>query len=291
MALPNPSPGDSVAAAHIDSIRTHLEGGAGDTAPYKLRQSTGDFIVVLADNAGASELSIHDSDDVEVAHIDSNGVATFSSMALSTLDLPVSASPSQTADGRVVWDSDDDLLTIGDGSSRKTFYPNQPTWDHIDTQILTGTAASVSFASLSTNYRMFRLTCFAEMTADMNILLRLNNDSAGNYSYAEVTNTTAVATATAQTAILLNGTLNFNSGATDEALFEILITKQVAAQKAKTLSRMSGPNAGADNVGLCDTAGHWTNTADLISRIDVLTSTSTFMADSRFTLEGMRITT
>ena len=125
MALPNPSPGDSVAAAHIDSIRTHLEGGAGDTAPYKLRQSTGDFIVVLADNAGASELSVHDSDDVEVAHVDSNGAATFNSLTITNLDIPVSASPAQTADGRAVWDSDDDLLTIGDGSSRKTFYPGR----------------------------------------------------------------------------------------------------------------------------------------------------------------------
>ena len=123
MALPNPAAGDSVAAAHIDSIRTHLEGASGDTTPYKLRQSTGDFIVVLADNAGASELSIHDSDDVEVAHIDSNGAATFNTVAFTNLDIPVSASPSQTADGRVVWDSDDNLLTIGDGVSRQTFYP------------------------------------------------------------------------------------------------------------------------------------------------------------------------
>ena len=121
MALPNPAAGDSVAAAHIDSIRTHLEGGSGDTAPYKLRQSTGDFIVVLADNAGASELSIHDSDDVEVAHIDSNGNLTATTVTFTNLDIPTSASPSQTTEGRAVWDSDDDRLTIGDGSSRKLF--------------------------------------------------------------------------------------------------------------------------------------------------------------------------
>jgi len=33
--------------------------------------------------------------------------------------LPAVASPAQTADGSVVWDSDDNLLTVGDGSSRK----------------------------------------------------------------------------------------------------------------------------------------------------------------------------
>jgi hypothetical protein len=33
--------------------------------------------------------------------------------------LPAVASPAQTVDGSVVWDSDDNLLTVGDGSSRK----------------------------------------------------------------------------------------------------------------------------------------------------------------------------
>ena len=150
MALPNPAPGDSVAAAHIDSIRTHLEGGSGDTAPYKLRQSTGDFIVVLADNAGASELSIHDSDDVEVAHIDSNGNLTATTVTFTNLDIPVSASPSQTADGRVVWDSDDDKLTIGDSSSRKTFVDvtKQMVWVGGDSTERTTTATIA--ATLST---------------------------------------------------------------------------------------------------------------------------------------------
>ena len=150
MALPNPAPGDSVAAAHIDSIRTHLEGGSGDTAPYKLRQSSGDFIVVLADNAGASELSIHDSDDVEVAHIDSNGNLTATTVTFTNLDIPVSASPSQTADGRVVWDSDDDKLTIGDSSSRKTFVDvtKQMVWVGGDSTERTTTATIA--ATLST---------------------------------------------------------------------------------------------------------------------------------------------
>lgn len=35
------------------------------------------------------------------------------------LVLPASATPAQTTEGSVVWDSDDDLLTVGDGASRK----------------------------------------------------------------------------------------------------------------------------------------------------------------------------
>ena len=37
-----------------------------------------------------------------------------------TLILPTSTTPAQTAEGSVVWDSDDDVLTIGTGAARKT---------------------------------------------------------------------------------------------------------------------------------------------------------------------------
>ncbi len=38
-----------------------------------------------------------------------------------SLILPAATSPAQTAEGSVVWDSDDDVLTIGDGAARSTF--------------------------------------------------------------------------------------------------------------------------------------------------------------------------
>lgn len=52
--------------------------------------------------------------------------------------LPAVASPAQTADGSVVWDSDDNLLTVGDGSSRKVMV------DTTSTQTLAGKAISGS---------------------------------------------------------------------------------------------------------------------------------------------------
>jgi hypothetical protein len=45
--------------------------------------------------------------------------------------LPTAAVPAQTAEGSVVWDSNDDLLTVGDGAARKTMV------DTAGTQILT----------------------------------------------------------------------------------------------------------------------------------------------------------
>lgn len=44
-----------------------------------------------------------------------------------TVLLPAVASPSQTADGSVVWDSDDNVLTVGTGSARKTMVDTDST--------------------------------------------------------------------------------------------------------------------------------------------------------------------
>jgi hypothetical protein len=54
----------------------------------------------------------------------SSGASTFSgtlSAASGALVLPSSATPAQTAEGSVVWDTDNDLLTVGTGSARKTY--------------------------------------------------------------------------------------------------------------------------------------------------------------------------
>ena len=39
-----------------------------------------------------------------------------------TLNIPATAAPNQTADGQVVWDSDDNLITVGTGTTTKIFY-------------------------------------------------------------------------------------------------------------------------------------------------------------------------
>ena len=60
--------------------------------------------------------------------------------------LPAVASPAQTTDGSVVWDSDDNLLTVGDGSSRKVMV------DTTSTQTLTNktlTSPTVNTATIS----------------------------------------------------------------------------------------------------------------------------------------------
>lgn len=116
--------GDTAVANDLNQLIDLLEGAASLTEAFKLVSSSGEnFIIKLADAAGARKLVIQDSAGVEVASIDSDGGASFTNVTSSgSVILPTSTSPAQTTDGQVVWDSDDNLLTVGDGASRKTFY-------------------------------------------------------------------------------------------------------------------------------------------------------------------------
>lgn len=126
MALPNPSAGDSVAAAHIQSLKNHLEGAATYTAPYHFRQSSGSLVITLPDNAGATKVRVNDSDAVEVFSVDSNGnISQSGTFSPSSLVLPASASPSQTTDAQIIWDSDDDHITVGTGTATQKYFSNE----------------------------------------------------------------------------------------------------------------------------------------------------------------------
>jgi len=66
-----------------------------------------------------------------------------------SLLLPVATVPAQTADGAVVWDSNDDLLTVGTGAGRKTMV------DTDSTQTITG--KSIAASQLTGNIAVARL--------------------------------------------------------------------------------------------------------------------------------------
>ena len=61
--------------------------------------------------------------------------------------LPAATSPAQTAEGSIVWDSDSDLLTIGDGSGRKTFVDLTSTQSLSNKTLVTPTIASFTNAT------------------------------------------------------------------------------------------------------------------------------------------------
>lgn len=112
--------GGVINAADVNQYKSMLEGASGYTTTYLLTSTTGtNFIIKLGDAAGTNKLSIQDSAGVEQAYINSDGLVAGNNISFTSLQLPVSAAAAPTTDGQVVWDSDDDVLTVGTGSTTK----------------------------------------------------------------------------------------------------------------------------------------------------------------------------
>lgn len=109
-------------ATALNQYRLHLLGDASSTEAWLFRSSAGNnFIIVLSDNAGVRKVSFRDSDNNEVAYIDSNGGLSVTSMTITTFTFPTAASPTQTTEGQAAWDTDDNTIKVGDGATTKEF--------------------------------------------------------------------------------------------------------------------------------------------------------------------------
>lgn len=116
-------------------------GAAGDLGEgffFTVRASNG-AVMIDPDGGetinGAATLTIPNGSS---ALIITNGIVWYSAFLVTgdfsgvTLILPQTAVPAQTAEGSIVWDTNDDLLTVGDGVSRKVML------DTTATQTITG---------------------------------------------------------------------------------------------------------------------------------------------------------
>lgn len=202
--------------------------------------------------------------------------------------------PSVTQSDGVTWEISLATAEITTGGTIQTlvdtreFVPHGG-WEHLDTQALTATAASISFQNLSTAYKAFRLTLFISPTAPMDVYVRVNNDSGNNYELAWVGAPSATpASATAAGLAQWQLTNIADSVAAEPVTANLLIAKQLASLRGGISGTVGYTNdsTGTPNVEIL--AGNWSNVADLISRIDVIASTSTFAIGTRVTLEGMR---
>lgn len=156
---------------------------------------------------------------------------------------------------------------------------------------LTATATSVSFATGLSGFTKFFLVgyCIADPTAQ-NWSFRINNDSGSNYarqtmdvSSSSYLNSTRASGGTNWAVSGLSANKENQPG-----LFVLEIIKPVAGLVARATFRFSYMNNDATTaINYGAFAGEWSNTADLINRIDV-NSNANFAAGTRILLYGSK---
>lgn len=90
---------------------------------FEIRDQTTDTKRVQFDLSGITE----DETRVFVLPDESGTIVTTTAADFTTLILPLSSSPAQTAEGSVVWNSTSDLLTVGTSAARKTMVDTNST--------------------------------------------------------------------------------------------------------------------------------------------------------------------
>lgn len=117
--------GNTIEIEDLNQLIDLLEGGNSQTLAFKFVSKSGEnFIVKLADAAGARKFSIQDSAGNEVASINSDGQATFTQVTSTGVTiLPGDTAPDDTTEGSIQWDTNDDRLVVGTGSAVVQFLP------------------------------------------------------------------------------------------------------------------------------------------------------------------------
>lgn len=151
---------------------------------------------------------------------------------------------------------------------------------------LATTAASVSFASIPAQYVMFRLRY--EIIRDgttSSYNFRFNNDSGANYSYEYLMGDNATVSSGRVTGATSINTSYFAVEASGHASGELVIAKPIAGAAGLVVG---GRAAVQTNIRVDSLVGIWSNTADLINRIDITSNVDNLAAGSIFILEGSK---
>jgi hypothetical protein len=174
------------------------------------------------------------------------------------------------------------FATAGAGGAAGSF-------DLLETQVLTGSAASVTFSSLGTyssTYQHLQIRFVVNGTSSpFRNRLRFNGDSATNYAThllfgSGSSVSSAAGTSTTEMALTSGGntTNAFSPGVID-------ILDPFETTKNKTIRHLGGSIGGNTEITL--SSGVWLNTASITS-ISIRPDSGSYIANSRFSLFGIK---
>ena len=159
-------------------------------------------------------------------------------------------------------------------------------WDVIGSTTLASPASSISFASIDPKYKLFRVTAYiVKDGTGGEVQYRINNDSGANYDRQRLRGSDTTVDGerlTGQTSIASTISIGSNESST----LTVTIAKQLATTPAMVLVDQTLTTT-APNLQSVYMAGRWNNTADLINRIDLISSSGNFAAGTVALLEGV----
>ena len=147
-----------------------------------------------------------------------------------TIVLNQGTSPTPTAEGDIQWDTDDDAIVVGNGSTQKIFRPSS--WELIEARAISGATQYAAFTNLSA-YRMIRITGYMKpVSNNVAFYYSVSTDNGSsydegpgtNYNYSRIyQNSTTVngVTLSAQTLFSLTDTTTVVNSGYDYLTFEL----------------------------------------------------------------------
>lgn len=127
--------------------------------------------------------------------------------------------------------------------------------------------------------KYLKILIFTKGTATTDEGMRFNNDSGNNYDYIRNINANTSDSATAQSRFALYG----DNGADSWGVYEVT---NLAAQVKSIQGRRMVSYPSTQAPAFIDLAGTWRNTAAQTSRVDYITSSSTFAVGSEVVVRG-----
>jgi hypothetical protein len=165
------------------------------------------------------------------------------------------------------------------------------TYELIQTQILGSTTASITFSGLATyastyEHLQIRYTARQTNTGSVGMSMRLNGDTASNYSYHYLGGTGSSVLAAAgvtQTSMIVGSAFGTSAAANAFGAGVIDLTDAFSTSKNKTTRTLEGRSS--EWIALI--SGNWRNTASITS-IQLFPDVYSFVTGSRFSLYGIR---